>query len=121
MQDLQDAKRLVRGFYVALDAAKGPNIGQTLKQFCSEKLLLYRGSHPFHEQPGPEAFGDVFWMPLKLSPRYLQRRLALFFAGRNDIDGFQSVCVASMGHHRPSLPSWRSHCASIIGLGCLSG
>lgn len=66
-------------------------------RFCAEDLV-WRGFHPFNELTGPRAVADQFWTPLKSALRHMQRRMDLFFAGRNEIDGFQSVWVASMGH-----------------------
>lgn len=95
--ELQSAKQLVRDFYVALDQAEGAALIEAMDAYCSPEVL-WRGYHPFNEQSGPRAVAEAFWIPLKASLRRMQRRLDLFFAGRNEIDGFQSVWVASMGH-----------------------
>ena len=91
------AKRLIRHYYAALDKADGPQLADAMVRFCAEDLV-WRGFHPFNELTGPRAVADQFWTPLKSALRHMQRRMDLFFAGRNEIDGFQSVWVASMGH-----------------------
>ncbi len=95
--DLQDAKRLIRDYYAATDAAEGPALADAMERYCAPDLL-WRGYHPFGEQIGPRAVAETFWAPLRAALRRMQRRLDVFFAGRNEIDGFGSVWVASMGH-----------------------
>ena len=97
MRDLQAAKDAVRAFYAALDSADGTDVTGVLARSCTADLV-WRGYHPFHELTGPEAVAERFWRPLKSSLRHMQRRLDLFFAGRNEIDDGRSVWVASMGH-----------------------
>jgi len=97
MSDLQNAKKIVRDFYTALDAAEGEALIDVMAQFCAADLRWY-GFHPFNDLKGPQAVAESFWEPLKSSLRQLQRRLDLFFAGRNDCDDGQSVWVGTMGH-----------------------
>ena len=97
LEALQDAKRLVRDYYAELDRAEADGIGDAMARFCAPDLA-WRGFHPFNEQTGPRAVADRFWRPLRRRLRHMQRRLDLFFAGHNEIDGFQSVWVSSMGH-----------------------
>ncbi|MGC6473445.1 MAG: ester cyclase [Candidatus Puniceispirillaceae bacterium] len=59
---------------------------------------IWRGMHPFHEQHGADSVIEVFYNPFKNSFSNLQRRQDIFFAGQNEMDGFNSVWVASMGH-----------------------
>ena len=59
---------------------------------------LWRGFHPFGELTGPDAVADQFWAPLRKSLTRLQRRQDIFFAGRNELDGFAGTWVVSMGH-----------------------
>ena len=58
----------------------------------------WRGMHPFHEFHGAEAVAGSFWTPLKQAFTRLQRRPDIFLAGRNEIDGFASTWVVTMGH-----------------------
>lgn len=97
MNELQNAKKLVRDFYEALDKQETVCCISTLQTYCSSDLL-WRGFHPFDELNGPEEVGKLFWNPLKKSLRPIQRRLDLFFAGHNALDDGKSVWVASMGH-----------------------
>jgi len=95
--NFQSQKALVRRFHAILDAAQGDGVGESLRAVCSPDLL-WRGYHPFGEIVGPDAVAHRFWMPLKTALTSLQRREDVFFAGRNQIDGLQSVWVVSMGH-----------------------
>ena len=58
----------------------------------------WRGYQPFGEIRGADAVAEAFWRPLRAALAPLQRREDIFFAGRNEIDGFASVWVVSMGH-----------------------
>ncbi|MEM9049659.1 MAG: ester cyclase [Pseudomonadota bacterium] len=93
MSDLQPAKDLIRGYYGAL--AEDPVAAMV--RYCAPDLL-WRGLHPFHEITGPEAVADRFWLPLAAALQPIQRRLDLFFAGQNTLEGAEGVWVASMGH-----------------------
>ena len=59
---------------------------------------LWRGFHPFNELRGGEAVTTRFWQPLHGALTSLQRRLDIFMAGDNSIEGHEGVWVASMGH-----------------------
>lgn len=97
MQSLQQAKQLVQDFYEALEKRGTRSSADALEKFCSEDLI-WRGFHPFNLINGPKDVAEQFWDPLHNSLRPMQRRLDLFFAGHNEIDGFKSIWVASMGH-----------------------
>lgn len=58
----------------------------------------WRGMHPWHERNGAAAVAEAFWIPFLAAMSRVQRRQDIFFAGRNEIDGFSSVWVVSMGH-----------------------
>ena len=53
---------------------------------------------PFHEQHGADSVIASFYTPLYLRIYLSAAWQDMFFAGENEIDGFQSVWVASMGH-----------------------
>lgn len=91
---LAKAKAVVLDFYAALD--RGP-AKDALAKHCAPDLI-WRGYHPFNELHGADVVAETFWAPLKSALTPMQRRLDLFFAGLNEIDGFSSVWVASMGH-----------------------
>ncbi len=93
----QTEKRLVRDFYAALDGAETDRIPDVLARFVAPDAR-WRGFYPFGERVGPQDVAQAFWMPLRRSLSRLQRRQDIFFAGRNEIDGFESTWVVSMGH-----------------------
>ncbi|QFS81212.1 SnoaL-like domain protein [Roseivivax sp. THAF197b] len=93
----QKEKRLVRALYSALERASPNRIGHVLSEFMATDAL-WRGFHPFDELTGAEAVAEQFWKPLRLSLSRMQRRQDIFFAGKNEIDGFTGTWVVSMGH-----------------------
>ncbi|MEM6310553.1 MAG: nuclear transport factor 2 family protein [Pseudomonadota bacterium] len=97
MPDYQDPKALVRRCNAAIDAAHVEDVENAILPFVAPDLL-WRGMHPFQECVGAAAVADVFWRPLKDAFGPLQRRPDVFFAGRNELDGFTSVWVVEMGH-----------------------
>lgn len=92
--DFQQEKEIVRAYHAALVRGDAVNACQ---QFM-EPDCVWRGYHPFNELVGPEAVASTFWQPLKVSLAALQQREDIFFAGLNEIDGFQGRWVVSMGH-----------------------
>ena len=97
MPDFQSQKAVVRAYYDAMDAAAADETTQVLAQY-HDPDLKWHGFHPFNDLVGPEAVAKTFWRPLKTSLTSMQRRLDLFMAGANDIDGGASIWVGSMGH-----------------------
>lgn len=97
MSDFKEEKELVRAAQAAVDAARPETAGAALAAYLTPDCL-WRGYAPFYEQTGPDAVATAFWAPLKSAWSSLTRREDVFFAGRNEIDGFQSVWVVSMGH-----------------------
>ncbi len=97
MVDFQAAKQLIRDCHAAMDAAAPADVPAVLASFMAPKAI-WRGFHPFNELVGPEAVATEFWQPLRASLARMQRRTDIFMAGRNEMDGFQSVWVVSMGH-----------------------
>ena len=95
--ELQGAKDLVRAYYAQLDAARGEAVAEVMARYTIPGLV-WRGYHPFNELNGGAAVAEMFWLPLKASLADMQRRQDIFMAGRNEIDGFKSVWVVSMGH-----------------------
>lgn len=93
----QAEKTLVRACHDALSRADAGDTAAVLAEYTSDDWL-WRGMHPFNEQTGADAVAENFWSPLKTAMTRLQRRPDIFAAGRNQIDGFQSVWVISMGH-----------------------
>ncbi|RYG89296.1 nuclear transport factor 2 family protein [Loktanella sp. IMCC34160] len=97
MTDLQGAKDLVRHMHAVADAAPAGETAESLSAVLAPDHL-WRGYHPFGELHGVDALGRVFWDPLKTALTRLQRREDIFFAGRNELDGYDSTWVVSMGH-----------------------
>ncbi|WP_298835961.1 ester cyclase [uncultured Roseobacter sp.] len=95
--DLQPARTLVRDLYADMARADADTIGAVLSRYMAPDCHWY-GMHPFHEQTGPEAVTGVFWSPFLQAFTSVQRREDIFFAGLNEIDGFQGQWTCSMGH-----------------------
>lgn len=95
--NFQAEKNLIRDYYTALDRAQGTEILAVLERHTAPDYR-WRGYHPFAELSGIGAVAETFWIPLKAGLSRLQRRQDIFFAGKNEIDGFQSIWVVSMGH-----------------------
>lgn len=95
--NFQEEKQVVIDLYTALEAAASDRIGSVLSEAMAPDAL-WRGFHPFGELTGPDAVADQFWAPLRKSLTRLQRRQDIFFAGRNELDGFTGTWVVSMGH-----------------------
>ena len=94
----QDSKELIRNYYDSLEREPVSDISSTLEKYTFGASYLWRGMHPFHELQGSKDVAEKFWSPLRVSFSSLQRRVDIFFAGYNEIDGFQSEWVCSMGH-----------------------
>lgn len=95
--DTAAEKALVRRYHAALSSATPGEAAEVLRRYTAPDWH-WRGMHPFQEQYGAEAVAGVFWTPLKIAFTRLQRRPDIFMAGLNEIDGFKSVWVVSMGH-----------------------
>ena len=96
MTELQDGKALVLECFAALEAAEPAQAAQVLGRFTSPGYR-FRGVHPFNELHGAQAVAETLWRPLLTSFTALQRRQDIFMAGRNKVDGFNSLWVTSMG------------------------
>jgi hypothetical protein len=95
--DLTPAKDIARAYAAALEGATAQTVTEVLAQHMTPDCF-WRGMHPFHEQTGPAAIARTFWAPVLSSFSRVQRREDIFFAGRNEIDGFASTWTCSMGH-----------------------
>ncbi|MFC3614239.1 ester cyclase [Lutimaribacter marinistellae] len=90
-------KQVIREFYADLARCDDDDVTGVLERFYDANHV-WRGYHPIHEQRGPRAVAESFWTPLRKALRHMQRREDVFMAGANEIDGFQSIWVVSMGH-----------------------
>ncbi len=97
MDGFQRQKDVVRAFHAALDGAEGDGVTAVLEDFSSAGFQ-WRGYHPFGALDDVRDVSDRFWKPLKRSLSRLQRREDIFFAGLNEIDGYRTTWVVSMGH-----------------------
>lgn len=96
MTELQDGKALVLDCFAALEAAEPAQAAQVLGRFTGPGYR-FRGVHPFNELHGAPAVAETLWRPLLTSFTALQRRQDIFMAGLNQVDGFKSLWVTSMG------------------------
>ncbi|MDG4649675.1 ester cyclase [Roseibacterium sp. SDUM158017] len=97
MTEFQAEKALVRAHHAALAAATPRTAAAALAEHTAPDWQ-WRGICPFDERRGADEVADVFWTPLLTAMTALQRREDIFFAGRNEIDGFRGTWVVSMGH-----------------------
>ena len=97
VNDFQREKDLVRAHHEAVIGAGPGGVADALKRHTAPDWH-WRGMHPFHEQRGADAVAATFWEPMLRAMTRLHRRPDIFMAGLNEMDGFQSVWVASMGH-----------------------
>ncbi len=97
MSSYQVEKQLVLNYYKELDSAAENNLSKVMERYLDD-YYIWRGFHPFNEQSNAKAVSELFWQPLRHAFRHMQRRMDIFMAGRNEIDGFESVWVTSMGH-----------------------
>lgn len=94
---VQSVKSVVQSHYTAMTQATAGNVADILGQSHAANCHWY-GMHPFHEQSGPAAIAEAFWAPFLSAFSRVQRREDIFFAGLNEIDGFQGHWTCSMGH-----------------------
>ena len=97
MTDYQTAKRLVQDHYVDLGSATAETVADILGRRMAPDAL-WRGVSPFGVVNGPAAAATAFWAPFLSSFSSVKRREDIFFAGLNEIDGFNSIWTCSMGH-----------------------
>ena len=95
--DFRAEKQLVRDFHAVLDGSAPEDLAQVAAPFVSHDWR-WRGMHPFNDLMAADTVIDRFWRPLRHALAPLQRRPDIFIAGRNEIDGFESVWVVEMGH-----------------------
>jgi len=97
MSNYQAEKKIILEYYKALDGAQGADITKVLESHVSENYI-WRGYHPFNELKDSKEVSEIFWQPFRHAFKNIQRRMDIFMAGKNEIDGFESVWVISMGH-----------------------
>ena len=97
MSDFQAEKSVIRSLYDDMEAAGPDSVADVLARHTAPDWH-WRGMHPFYERYGADAVAKCFWQPYLAAFTAVQRREDIFMAGHNEIDGFQSVWVVSMGH-----------------------
>ncbi|WP_438957026.1 ester cyclase [Cognatiyoonia sp.] len=97
MTDFKSEKTLIQEYYNALDTAPLDQIAGVEQTYAAD-TYVWRGFHPFGELTNPAEVANMFWVPLRTSLTRIQRRLDIFFAGTNELDGHASTWVVSMGH-----------------------
>ncbi len=94
MIDFSAQKILVRAFYDQLFDDPSAAFARYVAPDA-----LWRGFHPFNEIRDPKAVVAQFWQPLLTSLTRMQRRMDIFMAGHNRVQGQEDdVWVVSMGH-----------------------
>lgn len=96
MTNVQESKALVLDYFKALEDAQPSEAGEVLSRFTGADYRM-RAVHPFNELHGAEQVAETLWGPLLNSFTALQRRQDIFMAGLNQVDGFKSLWVTSMG------------------------
>ncbi len=91
----QAEKKTVLEYFNALEASRYTD-DQIIHQFTAADYC-WRGYYPFNLLCR-DTLTPQFWHPLSHALSHLQRRQDIFFAGANQLDGFQSTWVVSMGH-----------------------
>jgi hypothetical protein len=94
---LQSAKKAVREFHAAFDAAPDDELLSVLAAH-TDSNYSWRGVHPFNEQASVQDAARAFWLPLRHSFQSLQRREDIFMAGHNVVDDGKTTWVVNMGH-----------------------
>ena len=97
MTEFQSQKATVLALHEALRAAAPDTVEAILARHTAPDWH-WRGPHPFHERTGAADVARTFWQPFLHAFSAVQRRPDIFFAGRNEIDGFNGVWVVQMGH-----------------------
>jgi hypothetical protein len=97
MNNFQQEKKIVLDYYKSLDSANGNDITKVLKKYISDDYI-WRVFHPFNEITDAKEVSEIFWQPFRHAFKNIQRRMDIFIAGKNQIDGFESVWVISMGN-----------------------
>lgn len=95
MSKYQNAKKIVRNYFDAMENATTETVVSVLKEHTG-KDYNWKGVYPFREQTSTESVAEKFWIPLKNSLTRMQRRQDIFIGGTNEISGEE--WVMSMGH-----------------------
>ena len=97
MTNFQTQKKLVLNYFNELDKASIDNTMQVIKKYTSADFHL-KATHPFNNLYGAGDVANKLWMPIKKSFTPIQRRMDIFYAGKNSIDNNKTTWITSMGH-----------------------
>ena len=95
METFQSAKAVVLAYYDAMEHSPPEDSGSVLDLFMSEDYTA-RSVYPFRELSSKADAAAKVWCPLKSALCHMQRRMDIFIAGANEMDG--KTWVMSMGH-----------------------
>lgn len=97
VSELLRAKSVVQSHYNAMDSCHVDDLAEAISPTCAHNCVFHF-TFPFAAAAGPDQAVENFWRPIRDAFAPLQRRQDIFFAGRNDLDGGDTVWVVSMGH-----------------------
>lgn len=98
MNEILQARALIRSFLDRLDAAApGDEVSAVFADFTTDGVP-YRGMHPFNTLTGSGAIADSVWSPLKQAMPVLQRRSDIYLCGHNNLPGQSGLWVVEMGN-----------------------
>ncbi|MEM1105533.1 MAG: ester cyclase [Pseudomonadota bacterium] len=95
--EIQGAKSVARDFQACFDQFETSAMEDAVAAHCAPGAI-WRGMYPFAGNDTVQAALGAFWGPLANAFTGLRRREDVFLAGKNDVDGGQSVWVCSMGN-----------------------
>ena len=88
MSSYQVEKQLILNYYQELDSVTENNISKVMEKYLDDHYI-WRGFHPFNELSDAKEVSEIFWQPFRHAFTNMQRRMDIFMAGRNEIDGFE--------------------------------
>ena len=97
MTGFETEKQTIQKLYAELDRCNDNALEAVLERYYASNHI-WKGFHPFNEKQGARVVACTFWTPLRRAFKHMQRREDVFMAGANEVDGFSSNWVVSMGH-----------------------
>lgn len=97
MGNFQEAKKIVRQYFDAMEHCSVEEIPSVLSQYMADDYN-WKGVYPFGELNGQEAVCERFWTPLKKALPKMQRRLDVFIGGNNCLKEEPEQWVLSTGN-----------------------
>ena len=97
MGKFQEAKRVVRAYFDAMEACTADEVSSVLNQYMSEDYN-WKGVYPFGELNGRDTVAETFWKPFKRALPKMQRRMDIFIGGNNCLKEEEEQWVLSTGN-----------------------